>query len=263
MTPLLLVAGLFVAQPPAEGEATVPEKVERAALATVRVTNLGISDFKIASGVTVGVQNGFAYVLTANHALGQDGDRKVEFFTDLTGDPDPAFKTLPTDVHVDARFPPADIAILKVALRDESPPGKTDPAAPASSPPAKKTGPPTPPVARLAPPFERPRRFPTPVYAVGLNNPKEGGKPEPPTVIAANLIGKKLRRSGSDVAILWETDKPHEVGRSGGPLLDKDGRVIGVCLANDTGTNHGLFTHLDEIQAWMKKNGYAWVFEDK
>jgi hypothetical protein len=256
-----------------------------AAAATVRVTNLG-TDFRTGSGVTFGVRDGYAYVLTANHVLGQDGDRRVEFFSidqQRQIRPEPTFNIQipPSDVVVAARQVTADFAILKVTLpRTAKPEGDSKPpVAPQSvaksegdskKPPIapKSTSPPVPLEARLAPPFERPKRFPAKVYSVGFDKPPKDVEKNPtaevvPTVTETTLIGKRFKRSGAELAILWETEKPQEEGRSGGPLLDEHGRVIGVCLAYDKVSGHGRFVHLDEIQAWMKKNGFAWAVEDK
>ncbi|HEY2784807.1 MAG TPA: hypothetical protein VGJ05_07510, partial [Fimbriiglobus sp.] len=116
----------------------------------------------------------------------------------------------------------------------------------------------TPIVARLAPALDRPKHFPTTVYSIGCS---EGASP---TITLAKLIGTRIKKiSQTDLARFWETEDPHKAGRSGGPLLDKEGRVIGICSANTTLPNsrHGYFTHLDEIEVWMQKNGYDWLFD--
>jgi hypothetical protein len=262
MVPLLFAAVLVPHQPPAGPEPTVPVKVMEAAAATVRVTNQ--TDFRMGSGVTFGVRDGYAYVLTANHVIGQDGARRVDFFKiDKHGQIHRYFSVQPTDVVVAARQVTADFAILKVTLpRDTKPEGdSTPPIAPNST--ALRV----PPDARLAPPFDRPKRFPVTVYSAGCNQPKDIEKnptaEEVPTVMEAKLIGKRFKGSGADLAILWETDRPQEEGRSGGPLLDNKGRIIGVCLAKDKVSLQGRFLHLDEIQAWTKKNGFGWALDEK
>jgi hypothetical protein len=244
MVPLLFAAVLVPHQPPAGPESTVPVAVMKAAAATVRVTNQGTG-----SGVTFGIRDGYAYVLTANHVIGQDGDRRVDFFKiDEQGQIHPTFTVQPTDVVVVARQVTADFAILKVLL-------------------PRKAEMPPPPYARLAPPFVRPKRFPAQVYSAGFNKPKDVEKNPPaeevPTVTESTLIGKRFKGSGADLAILWETKESHEEGRSGGPLLDKEGRIIGICLAKDKVSLQGRFLHLDEIQAWMKKNGFGWALDEK
>ncbi len=236
MIPFLLTLSLAASpEPPTPDESNnVPAAVRlKAMYATVRVTNQG-ADTRFGSGVTIGVIDGYAYVLTASHVISKDGDRRVEFFTkESFPDPEKSITTLPSDITVLVSMPTPDFALLKVSL-------------------PKKEGT-RPPVAPLAPVLDRPKRFPVKVYAVGCSNGGEG----PPTVTVTTLIGKKLfKRSASDTAIFWETELTHEKGRSGGPLFDQDGRVIGICAANQLDVNHGYFTYLDEIQAWMTKNGH-------
>lgn len=246
MLPLLFVASASMAyEPPpvdpAVTRAGISEDVQRnAILACTRVTNLG-TDFRYASGVTIAVQDGYAYVLTAGHALGQDGQRTVEFFG-RSSYPHPEKPLVPigNDPIVVDRLTTADFALLKVLL------------------PVKSEFQPV--VAKLAPPLERPNRFPVKCFAVGCSNRGEG----PPLAVATTVIGKYLRKVQSESAIFWETESPHDSGRSGGPLFDKQGRVIGICSANAINAakvEHGFFTHIDEIQFWMKKNGHAGLYD--
>jgi hypothetical protein len=72
------------------------------------------------------------------------------------------------------------------------------------------------------------------------------------------LLAKRfLRKSPTAVAFVWETERPPEPGRSGGPLLDDRTRVIGICAANQGG--HGYYAHHDEILAALKGDGYGWL----
>ena len=41
-------------------------------------------------------------------------------------------------------------------------------------------------------------------------------------------------------------------GRSGGPLLDADGRLIGVCSGTQEGMNY--YTHPDEIRGALQRH---------
>src|SRR6478672_1873279 len=111
MTPQIVAASLIIALQ------AVPAPVQKAALATVRVMNP--ADSKIASGVTVGIRDGFAYVLTAGHAVGQERELKVEFFhEDERGKVEKiSGRDLPsTNISVAARLVTADFAILKILL---------------------------------------------------------------------------------------------------------------------------------------------------
>jgi hypothetical protein len=51
----------------------------------------------------------------------------------------------------------------------------------------------------------------------------------------------------------WQTETPPDNGRSGGGLFDRDGRLAGVCVANQEG--RGYYLHLDEIHAALKRQG--------
>jgi S1-C subfamily serine protease len=112
------------------------------------------------------------------------------------------------------------------------------------------------PVLPLAAPGQRPKTFPAKALSVGAT---EGTVP---TVEAETIAAKKLVRSEKDpeqVAFFWEMERPTTSGRSGGPLLDANGRVIGVCIANQFGK--GYFVHLDEILAALKRDDgeYSWL----
>ena len=48
-------------------------------------------------------------------------------------------------------------------------------------------------------------------------------------------------------------------GRSGGPLLNLDGQVIGICAATSLGK--GYYVHLSEIHAGLKTAGYDWLWK--
>ena len=76
----------------------------------------------------------------------------------------------------------------------------------------------------------------------------------------AETVAAKLLKRANDVpeAFFWQTAAKPEKGRSGGPLLDADGRVIGICAA--TQDEKGYFTHLDEILAGLKTAKYEWLW---
>ena len=83
-----------------------------------------------------------------------------------------------------------------------------------------------------------------------------------PSCLTDEVRGKKLLRLGKDKAsFFWESSKAPVVGRSGGPLVDSKGRVLGICSGNQEG--HGYFTHLDEIHAALRREGSTWVVEGK
>jgi hypothetical protein len=51
------------------------------------------------------------------------------------------------------------------------------------------------------------------------------------------------------------TEKPE--GRSGGPLVDKRGLLIGVC--SGVSKDKAYFCHIDEINAFLERNGFDWL----
>lgn len=82
-------------------------------------------------------------------------------------------------------------------------------------------------------------------------------------VTHAETILKKVtkRRPGQPKpTILWQTDSPQELGRSGGPLLDSKGNLLGIASGADN--EHGYYTHHDEIVAQLNDAKLEWLLTD-
>ncbi|HEX3315637.1 MAG TPA: serine protease [Gemmataceae bacterium] len=56
-----------------------------------------------------------------------------------------------------------------------------------------------------------------------------------------------------ETARFWKCADVAADGRSGGPLVDSDGKVIGICSRSDD--TSGYYTHLEEIKAIVRASG--------
>ncbi|HET6575336.1 MAG TPA: serine protease [Fimbriiglobus sp.] len=224
MTSLLL---LLIAPPgPLAGADLIPPEKRWAAVAgCVRVSSGGDAGV-VGAAACVGYKDGFAYLLTANHAVPKTEGRKFEFYTQESY-PEAAQSAVGGEVVV--RLPDADVALVKIKVEDR----------PAMLP--------------LAGPGERPKHFPFAAVSVGC----PAG--EVPLTRAEKVVAKRAaRRPEGGIAFFWElADRPIG-GMSGGPLLDAKGRVIGVCSAAKP-DGAGYFAHLDEVLAGLKHDGYGWL----
>ena len=195
---------------------------------TARLTG---SSGELGTAVVVGIREDTAFLLTANHVVTEHADRKLEFFTKDN------YLKAPLELRITEspvyRAPQADLAIVRVSL------GKT-------KVPIMKIPPPG--------PLARPRKFPAMALSIGCSNGQK------PTCRIDEIGGKILVRKANDSGtFFWQTKLPSVGGRSGGPLIDKNGYLIGICAA--TQDNKGYFTHLDEIHVALKEGGYSWIWE--
>jgi S1-C subfamily serine protease len=181
------------------------------------------------SGVVVGTKEGFVYILTAAHVVTTKSRPDVETFS-IASLPKPASKREKGDVVY--RAADSDLALLRFA--------------------ADKTQWTT---ATLAPP-PKPDGKPEKAWVVGC---ELGGEPR---LTAVSITGKKLvRQAGGASAFFWQANGEGVSGRSGGPLLDGDGRIIGIC----SGTQDRLsyYSHPDEIRAAIRAAKLDFILGEK
>lgn len=242
MTPLAVLALALAPSDgigPSDGAVLSPVARWHAIEACPRVTDGNGT----ATAVVVGRKDNFVYLLSAKHAA--DGrKRQFDFFTWSTY-PRPDWTPKPADgltSAIAAESADADFVLLSVLLPPR--PGLID-----------GTDPPLP-TLKLAAPGRRPKAFPFDAVSVGCS-----GGAAPPTCEKVVIQAKRFaRRDRTGGAFYWESNTAPVPGRSGGPLLDADGRVIGLCAAAKETV--GYYTHLDEIHAVLKEKGFAWLWEE-
>ena len=178
------------------------------------------------TGVVIGTKDGFAYLLTAAHIIGDFESVRVLF---TSRDRYPKTIWEPISVEILSRWPDPDVALLRFPVGKQSVS-----------------------VIALAPAWQRPKAFPVEVRTIGVGSERAS------TIHADRLLAREfLTREGKQLATFWKTETAPEPGRSGGPMLDVRGRVIGLAVAAQGG--NGYYTHHDEILAALKRSKYGWL----
>jgi S1-C subfamily serine protease len=191
----------------------------QAITATVRVRDVA-ADAE-GSGIVIGRSGPVVYLLTASHVVeGADQVEVAVFSAASQRKPSAVYRS----VRVIARERHSDLALLRLTTKDELPGGLS------VCPPGR----PLPGKDLLA-------------LAVGCG---ERG----PSCLVETVQRKRLRRSPeSEVVVVWEGRHAQAKGRSGGPLVDRRGWVIGICSGTSGGK--GYYCHVEAIHRFLKANG--------
>jgi S1-C subfamily serine protease len=205
-----------------------PKAVQASAVtATVRVKN--VSTDTDGSGTLVGRSGAFVYILTAHHVIDRAEKLEISVYSARSY---PRAEHVYKSAEVLARSSESDLALLRLVTRDALPDG-----------------------LKICPPNRAPEEKKFPVLSVGC---PAGGAP---TCLVDVVKDRRRVRKGTqktDVSS-WETASGPAAGRSGGPLLDRGGRLIGVCSGTSEGK--GYYTDLEEIHRFLKRNGVRWLYE--
>jgi tetratricopeptide (TPR) repeat protein len=182
-----------------------------------------------ANGVIIDRVGGVVYLLTAAHLFGPDDRLEVMVFPPNAEDGRfVAVKEVKVEATTDKLK--QDLAILRISV-DPRFIGEPIKLAPLQSVPM--------------PEFK--------AFSVA-STPETGAFDRPELVLESAQIGK-----GNDSFRFWKTKAIPEPGRSGGPLLDSSGRLIGICSGSDG--KAGLYSHLEEIQALLRQNAFRHLIQ--
>jgi O-antigen ligase/tetratricopeptide (TPR) repeat protein len=208
------------------GDSDLPRAARQAAMAaTVCVTNPRAAG--VGSGVVVARTGNIVYLLTAAHLVPEvpEGDEVDVQFFDAADRPTPRGGA--HRAQVKARVKDVDLAVLMAVAPDA-------------------TG-----VLPVCPPAgTKGRRLPAQVLTVGCD---VGGAPAAAVdrARAVRFVEQPYR------ANFFETDRAQAPGRSGGPLVDGRGYLIGVCSGTRGG--RGYYVATSEIHHALRATGFGWI----
>ena len=225
-----VLASIFLAQlPTIEADNFSPAVQREALLATVRIINQRTN--KLASGVVLRRSGPVVYILTAAHAV--DGAEHLEVHL-LSTKSFPKAASIHPAVAVLARSKDKqpDLALLRMVGYD----GESD-------------------GLKIAPLVRLPDKdFKALSVGCGIEHAPQ---------LQLETVQDKVqtKRPGSlRSATYFRTKLQPKIGRSGGPLLDVQGRILGICSGTQEG--RGYYCHLEEIHQFLHTNGLGSLLQE-
>jgi S1-C subfamily serine protease len=218
MIGMALLAWVALAPPWVESQDFSRAAQEKALAATLRLRNPASGGE--GSAVRLGRVGPHVYYLTAAHNIGQSNVVDLETFT-VRSYPKPDRKMQLADV--DKVWPECDLALLRSVVVDEGP------------------------AATLIPRDKTPKNGDFAALSVGCTN---GAEPE---LVQVRVTGaKRVHKPDGSSGWYWETEKPSAPGRSGGPLIDRNGHLIGICSGMDGAKAY--YVHADDIRKQLDRS---------
>lgn len=202
----------------------------RAVAATVRIVNRG--ERIEGSGVIVGAADKSIYILTAAHLLQRATRLEISTFT-ADSYPRPARVYEKAEVVARTRDM-RDLALVRIATEDAVP-------------------------GRL--PLCSSRRLPKMETFTALT--AGCGAARAPLCLVVHVQGARLVRREEKMkpVLFWEIKGGQTQGRSGGPLLDRDGNILGI--ASGVNRGKGYYCHAAEIARWLKANNFRFLLPEE
>lgn len=201
------------------------DEIEGSALRRLERATVGVENptrHTAGSGAIVGYSGPLAYILTAGHLMSKDDVIQV-LLLDADGQ---RVEAAINPAHVVAQDETNDLAVLRCLLRH----------APARVP-----------IAALVGTLES-----THALTAGWSMASK-----PVIVPVGNVTEHWAERPMGKAIHVWQSAGELVRGRSGGPLVNSHGDIIGV--ASGTSGGNGYFAHLGEIHHFLRVNGLSWL----
>lgn len=217
-----LIAAAALTTPWVESKDFSRELQEKAYAATLQVKT---ETDDIGTAVRVyRADNGMTYYLTAAHVVGNATNVDLTQFDPKTGNASPK-----VNVDVKDKWPDDDLALLR---------GVEPVAAPS---------------LRICPKEEIPKEVPFPVLSIGC----QLGSPDIWLDKAKKEVSLNRHdgKGGIKKSLGWQVGLESRLGRSGGPLVSKNGYLVGICSGMTKEETY--YVHIAEIHKCL---GKVWPF---